>query len=111
MKPLITLLFCMSFSIMFSSCSLMTYILTGEHAEDTKVEKMTSRFSLSDNLVYINYYNSTPTYSTFVIDAEKMDVVSRIYYANGKYEHDALQVSPYNNRLWMLGVPDKSYNA
>lgn len=104
MKFLQKMFFLTLFSLYFSSCSLLYQLLSGEHAEDTKIEKITSKFSLSDNLVYITYYDSNPSYSTFVIDVEKKDVISRIYYTDGKHEFGALQVTPYEGRLWMLGT-------
>ena len=71
-------------------------------AQDTKIYKVTSKFSLTENLVFINHVSDYQ--STFVIDAEKLDIVSRIYYTNGKNEFGASQVTPYENRLWLLGT-------
>ena len=89
---------------LFSSCNLIYSLFSSEHEEDTKIKKITNTFSLTDSLVYITYSDSNPSYSTFVIDTDKMDVISRIYYADGKYEFGAIQVTPYEDRLWMLGT-------
>ena len=91
-------------TLLLSSCSLLYSLFSGEHEENTKVDRVTSTFSLSNSLVFINNRSNTDVESTFVIDADNMDIVSRIYYTNGKYEIGASQVSPYNGKLWILGA-------
>ena len=104
MKVLHKIIFFIVTSFLFSSCDLLYSLLSGEYEEDTKIDKITSRFTLSDNLVFINNSSDTDVESTFVIDAENMNIVSRIYYTNGKHEIGASQVTPYNGKLWILGA-------
>ena len=103
MKFLSKIILCTMLALLFCSCNLWS-LFSHEHAEDTKVKKITNKFSLSDKLVYITYHNPKPSYSTFVIDSEKMEIISRIDYSDGRYEFGALQVTPYKDRLWLLGT-------
>jgi hypothetical protein len=87
----------------FTSCEFINGLIYETKKADTRVDHMTSNFTITDDIIYINFLSDTQTNSTFAIDTSKEDIISRIYFCDGDKEYSADQVKAYNNRLWMLG--------
>ncbi len=102
MKKTITYIILFAIVTLLTSCDFLTSLFT-KQAEDTRVDHMTSNFTITEDIIYINFSSDTQTPSTFAIDTLSEVIISRIYYGNGENEYRAYQVKAYNNRLWMLG--------
>ena len=86
-----------------TSCEFISGLIYDAKKADTRVDHMTSNFTITDDIIYINLVSDRQTDSTFAIDTSGNDILSRIYFCDGDKEHSADQVKAYNNRLWMLG--------
>ena len=107
MKKIITITFILQITFLFTSC---IWFKEESSLLDTRIERITHKFSVNENQVYFgfwtDYYDDKNwQMSTFAIDVEKKDIISRIVYSEDKGESMAIEVVPYDGKLWLLGTP------
>ena len=107
MKKVIVNIFCILMIFSFVGC---IWFKEESSLLDTKVKRITHKFSVNENQVYFgfwtdHYSDENWQMSTFVIDAEKKDIISRIVYSENKGESMAIEVVPHDGKLWLLGAP------
>ena len=106
MKKVIVNIFCILMIFSFVGC---IWFKEESSLLDTKVKRITHKFSVNENQVYFgfwtdHYSDENWQMSTFVIDAEKKDIISRIVYSENKGESMAIEAVPYDGKLWLLGA-------
>jgi len=62
----------------FTSCEFINGLIYETKKADTRVDRMTSNFTITDDIIYINLVSDTQTNSTFAIDTSCKDIISRI---------------------------------
>ncbi len=103
MKKAVISLACV-LSFLCSSCDFINGLFLDLTPDTTRIDHITQTFSITDDLLYMGCWHDGYEPSTFVIDTEKKDILSRIYYGNNGNEYSPVQVKAYENRLWMLGT-------
>ncbi len=103
MKKVVISLTCI-LSLLCTSCDFINGLFLDLTPDTTRVDHITQTFSITDDLLYMGFRCDGYEPSTFVIDPEKKDILSRIYYGNNDNEYRPVQVKAYENRLWMLGT-------
>lgn len=103
MKKVVISLTCI-LSLLCTSCDFINGLFLDLTPDTTRVDHITQTFSITDDLLYMGCWHDGYEPSTFVIDTEKKDILSRIYYGNNDNEYSPVQVKAYENRLWMLGT-------
>ncbi|MBQ4123969.1 hypothetical protein IJD44_09690 [bacterium] len=106
MKKLIATIFCILMMLSIVGC---IWFKEESSLLDTKVKRITHNFSVNENQVYFgfwtdHYSDENWQMSTFVIDVEKKDIISRIVYSENKGESMAILVKPFDGKLWLLGA-------